>query len=57
MSLSHFIGEAEKESKLSPMLKKWGAIMVYRNRIIGRGHNKEKSFAIGGNRGQLVLQE
>ena len=38
-SQSHFIEVAKEESLKSSLLHKHGACLVYRNRIVGKGHN------------------
>lgn len=37
-----FIQEALLEAKKSPMTAKYGAVLVYRNRIISKGYNTYK---------------
>lgn len=39
---SFFINEAIKEAKKSPMKNKYGALLIFRNKIISRGYNKFK---------------
>jgi deoxycytidylate deaminase len=46
--MNHFASEAEKEALKSPMSKKYGAVLVYNNKIISRGFNYYKH--IGNNR-------
>lgn len=38
----NFIDEALKEANKSPMKNKYGALLIYRNKIISRGYNKFK---------------
>ena len=37
--MDYFVLEAKKEASKSPMSKKYGAIIIYNNKIISRGHN------------------
>lgn len=39
---SHFIQVALSEAKKSPMNAKYGAVLVYRNRIISKAYNTYK---------------
>ena len=39
MFLDEFIDIAIKEAKKSPMYRKHGAVLIYRNKIVGKGHN------------------
>jgi deoxycytidylate deaminase len=38
-SENYFIQEAFNEANKSSLMKKFGAVIVYRNKIISRGHN------------------
>lgn len=46
---------AKTEAYKSPMAKQYGAILVYRNRVISNGYNHEKSIGLGGNKKYSIL--
>lgn len=37
--MNHFVLEAKKQALKSPMNNKYGAVLVYNNKIISRGYN------------------
>jgi deoxycytidylate deaminase len=41
---TYLIEEATKEAKKSPMKNQYGALLIYRNKIISRGYNKFKGI-------------
>jgi deoxycytidylate deaminase len=41
--MNYFIDEAIKQAKKSPMEVKFGAILIYKNKIISAGFNTYKS--------------
>jgi len=48
LNLNLFVREATKEALKSPVEKKYGAVLVYRNRIVSRGHNYHRMCRSGG---------